>query len=67
MNAFRIGAVSAVLAALINLQAASAESYRPKVGKYHPQIVLPTIEHDRVLALSSFRGKKVLLVHFASW
>ncbi len=46
---------------------AAAGSYRPKVGKPHPPIVLPTIEHDRAVALSDFRGKKVLLVHFASW
>ena len=46
---------------------ASADSYRPKVGKPHPQIVLPTIEYDRTVALSQFRGKKVLLIHFASW
>lgn len=46
---------------------AAADAYRPKVGKAHPQIVLPTIEYDRTVALSQFRGKKVLLIHFASW
>lgn len=46
---------------------AAADQYRPKVGKAHPQIVLPTIEYDRTVALSQFRGKKVLLIHFASW
>ena len=46
---------------------ARAEPYAPKKGKVHPPIVLPTLEHDRSVALSSFRGKKVLLIHFASW
>ncbi len=58
-------------ALLIGLAACSsrglADSYRPKVGRYHPEIVLPTLEHDRAVALSDYRGKKVLLVHFASW
>jgi hypothetical protein len=44
-----------------------AEGNSPRVGRPHPQIVLPTIEGDRVIALSSLRGRKVLLVHFASW
>lgn len=66
MDRFRIAFLT-ILVALAGAPDSSAEPYRPEVGEYHPQIVLPTIEHDRVLALSSFRGKKVLLVHFASW
>ncbi|HVP10678.1 MAG TPA: hypothetical protein VMV94_05750 [Phycisphaerae bacterium] len=46
---------------------ALAWSYPPESGKVHPQIVLYTLDGDRTLALSSLRGKKVLLVHFASW
>jgi hypothetical protein len=45
----------------------AAEKYPPGPGKVHPQIVLRTLEGDRTIALSSLRGKKVLLVHFASW
>jgi hypothetical protein len=37
------------------------------VGEVHPQIVLPDLERRRGWALSQFRGKKVLLVQFASW
>ncbi len=47
--------------------AVCAEGNPPKAGRLHPQIVLPTIEGDRAIALSSLRGRKVLLVHFASW
>ena len=42
-------------------------SYEPEVGKPHPDVILQTIEHDRAISLSQFRGKKVLLIHFASW
>ena len=41
--------------------------YLPKPGESHPEIRLRTIEDPRVVALSDFRGKKVLLLHFASW
>lgn len=42
-------------------------TYRPQVGKPHPDFVLPRIDNGKPLRLSDFRGKKVLLVHFASW
>jgi thiol-disulfide isomerase/thioredoxin len=41
--------------------------YPPKPGKAHSPLVLPTLEGDKVIALSSLRGKKVLVIHFASW
>lgn len=44
-----------------------AASYPPAPGKVHSQVVLRTLEGDRAIALSSLRGKKVLLIHFASW
>ncbi len=36
------------------------------VGEAYPDFVLPTLEGKDV-RLSDFRGKKVLLIHFASW
>ena len=44
-------------------------TYEPMKGKSgpHPDFILPTIEGDKTIQLSSFRGKKVLLLHFASW
>ena len=33
----------------------------------HPDVRLPTIDGERTLALSELRGKKVLLIEFASW
>lgn len=60
-------AVAVVALCAPALSSAVAGPYKPTVGKAHPQIVLPTIEHDRTIALSDLRGKKVLLIHFASW
>ena len=33
----------------------------------HPDFILPSIHGDDVIQLSDYRGKKVLLLHFASW
>ena len=47
--------------------AASAATYTPKVGERHPDFTLPAIDNRTPTSLSSFRGKKVLLIQFASW
>ena len=44
-----------------------AASYAPKVGERHPDFTLPTIGDRTPVSLSDFRGKKVLLIQFASW
>lgn len=41
--------------------------YSPQVGQFHPDFTLPNIEDNKPVSLSQFRGRKVLLVHFASW
>jgi peroxiredoxin len=46
---------------------ASAASYAPKVGEKHPDFTLPRIGDGAPVSLSDFRGKKVLLIQFASW
>jgi hypothetical protein len=46
---------------------AKAASYAPKVGERHPDFTLPTIGERTPTSLSNFRGKKVLLIQFASW
>lgn len=45
----------------------SAADYVPRVGDYHPEVTLPRIDASGPVSLSDFRGKKVLLIHFASW
>jgi len=37
------------------------------VGEVYPNYVFPSLEDGRPTALSEFRGKKVILHHFASW
>jgi hypothetical protein len=46
---------------------ARAAGYSPRVGEPHPDFVLPGIVDGQPVSLSQFQGKKVLLVHFASW
>lgn len=58
--------LSVVFAALPS-QALAQEKYQPRVGDAHPDFVLPRIGDGKPVALSQFRGKKVLLIHFASW
>ena len=36
------------------------------VGQRHPDFELPTLD-GRLARLSDFHGKKVVLIHFASW
>lgn len=44
-----------------------ASPYAPKVGQRHPEFTLPDIATGKPVSLSDFRGKKVLLIQFASW
>ena len=44
-----------------------AQGYAPKVGEPHPEFTLPDIQTGKPVALADFRGKKVLLIQFASW
>lgn len=46
---------------------AQAEPYAPRVGQRHPDFTLPTISDGKPVSLSQFRGKRVLLIHYASW
>ncbi len=46
---------------------AGAEGYSPQVGQPHPDFTLPNLDDRAAVSLSQFRGRKVLLIHFASW
>ncbi len=39
----------------------------PAVGERHPDFTLADIATGKPVSLSDFRGKKVLLLQFASW
>lgn len=43
-----------------------AKRYNPSKGP-HPDFILPSIDGGDAIQLSKYRGKKVLLLHFASW
>lgn len=53
----------ALLAILLGAGLSSAQ----EVGQVHPGVRLPTIDGERTVSLEQFRGKKVLLIEFASW
>ncbi len=59
----------ATIVALFSMNESQAQiaSYSPKVGQPHPDFILPSIEDGKPIQLSDLRGKKVLLMHFASW
>lgn len=46
---------------------AQNENYQPVMGRVHPDFELPSIDEPKRVKLSDFRGKKLLLFHFASW
>ena len=52
---------------LATMAPAQAAPYAPKVGQRHPDFSLPNIATGKPVSLSDFHGKKVLLIHFASW
>jgi hypothetical protein len=62
--AFTLAACGILLA---STSRAWARPYAPKVGERHPDFTLPTIGDRIPVSLSNFRGKKVLLIQFASW
>lgn len=55
----------AVPAAVLLSQLALGQT--PKIGDRQPDFTLPDIADGKPVSLSDFRGKKVLLVQFASW
>ena len=59
-------ATPAVLLLLASSDPARA-GYAPAVGARHPDFTLPNIADGKPVSLSDYRGKKVLLIQFASW
>lgn len=37
------------------------------VGEFFPDVELPTIGGEETIRLSSYRGRRLLLIEFASW
>ena len=47
-------------------QAAAPPEIGVREGQLYPDFLLPTVDGE-VARLSDYRGKKILLFHFASW
>jgi hypothetical protein len=66
----RAGAASIAAMALLAVDRATAQPVEPPIGlgrgQMHPDFMLPKIDGGH-LRLSDYRGKKILLFHFASW
>ncbi len=55
-----------VLATLLVVSAASAQSPWKK-GQPLPPLRLPTVTGEKTIDLAQLRGKKLVLIEFASW
>lgn len=63
-------AIAAIAPAVVAMSIAGpvdGAGYGPKLGARHPEFTLPEINTGKPVSLSDFRGKKVLLIQFASW
>jgi hypothetical protein len=63
VNSFAVALVTAVIIPSI----VCAAGYQPMLGEHHPEFTLPDIVTGKPVSLSDYRGKKVLLIQFASW
>ena len=52
---------------LVNSVSAQSDKYAPKAGEPHADFILPSVDDGAPIQLSAYRGKKILLMHFASW
>jgi len=55
------------LAILIGVSSGPLLAEPLKVGERYPNLTLANIADGKPVSLSDFRGKKVLLIQFASW
>jgi hypothetical protein len=62
-----VSAVFALLVPPVAVSAAELSTIGRDIGQIHPEIILPSLDGKRTLALSDYRGKKVILIEYASW
>jgi hypothetical protein len=65
MQTARLGLLLVLL--LMLLTPRSLQAAEPEVGALHPELRLPTIDGERTVSLRALRGRKILLIQFASW
>ncbi len=56
-----------LLVSMLLSSAAAAQGMPYKVGERLPELRLPTIDGKETIDLVQFRGKRILLIEFASW
>lgn len=56
-----------LLVLVFGARACAQSRYPVAVGEVHPDFQLMDVETSGPVSLSDYRGKKVLLIHFASW
>ena len=59
--------IAAALAIPLSQAPAQIQNLAPVDGEVFPEIAFPTLDGKEILTLSAFRGKRVLLMQFASW
>ena len=63
----RAAFLALIPAVLATFSSGQPRPYAPKVGQRHADFTLSDIATGKPVSLSDFRGKKVLLIQFASW
>lgn len=64
---YRVLTALLATALLLTPTAASAGPAQTAVGDPFPDLVFPTVDGEQTVRLSDHRGKRVLLIEFASW
>jgi hypothetical protein len=59
--------LACVAAALLTAASYGADAPRLEVGEPFPDLVLPALDDGRPLSVAQFRGRRLILMVFASW
>ena len=57
----------ALIASALLAASSAAQNTPYRVGEPLPELRLPTIDGQQTVDLAQFRGKRLLLIEFASW
>ena len=67
MPRFHVASIVLLVALSSAATPSFAEHDSPRVGARHFAFTLPASDDGRPVSLQQYRGKKVLLIQFASW
>jgi len=66
-NLFQTGIIAVLMLGVFVATPAPAGVAQTAVGEPFPDLVFPTVDGEQTVRLSDQRGKRVLLIEFASW